>query len=225
MKRIILAFLLAMAFGPLTQAKTRTVTELDSLGHTRRVIELSDTTIQGVKQTDTLSITTYLDEAEASSSRRARAKMDLRPGRSVQEMEVAIIAILCVFLAPALVILFYLYFRYKNRQHRYRLMEQALASGQPLPAEMLQQAKGAKQVEVDGNLAKGVKNACLGVGLFIFLWALTDEFGLACVGLLIMFIGFGQIIIHYLTQQSQAPWKHRDDNHRNNSLPTPTEEA
>ncbi|MCD8474797.1 MAG: DUF6249 domain-containing protein [Bacteroides graminisolvens] len=48
---------------------------------------------------------------------------------------------------------------------------------------------------------KGIKNTFLGLGLFIFLWALTDEFGLGCIGLLIMFTGLGQLVIHY-TQES-----------------------
>lgn len=224
MKRIILALLVAITFCQLPQAKTRIVTEVDSLGQTRRIIELRDTTIQGVKQTDTLSITSYLDEADASSSpRRMRAEMDFHSDGSVQKMEVAILSTLCVFFAPTLIVLFFLYFRYKNRQHRYRLMEQALASGQPLPNELLVQATSAKRIDTNNNLAKGVKSACLGIGLFIFLWALTDEFGVACIGLLIMFIGFGQITIHYLTQQEQAPWKNRNDH--NSSLPTHTEEA
>lgn len=44
----------------------------------------------------------------------------------------------------------------------------------------------------------------VGIGLFIFLWAITDEFGLGCIGLLIMFTGFGQLVIYY-TQQDRAP--------------------
>ena len=223
MKRIFFAFLLAVACCHLLGAKTRTVTELDSLGRTRRIIELNDTNLNGVAQTDTVSITRYLDEADyPAPSRQHRSDENVRYQKSVQEMEVAIIGILCVFLAPALILIFYLYFRYKNRQHRYRLMEQALAQGQPLPSDLLKHAAEPCAAS-QSNLAKGVKSACLGIGLFIFLWALTDEFGIACIGLLVMFVGFGQIIIHYLTQQEQAPWKR--DKKESTTLPTPFDEA
>ena len=47
MKRIILALIAAMTLCSLVQAKNRTVTENDSLGNKKRVIELRDTTIDG----------------------------------------------------------------------------------------------------------------------------------------------------------------------------------
>ena len=59
MKRIILALIAAMTLCSLVQAKNRTVTENDSLGNKKRVIELRDTTIDGKTVTDTLSIMTY----------------------------------------------------------------------------------------------------------------------------------------------------------------------
>lgn len=43
----------------LAQGKNRTVTENDSLGNPKRVIELKDTMINGKSVTDTLSIMTY----------------------------------------------------------------------------------------------------------------------------------------------------------------------
>ena len=58
-KRIILALIAAMTLCSLVQAKNRTVTENDSLGNKKRVIELRDTTIDGKTVTDTLSIMTY----------------------------------------------------------------------------------------------------------------------------------------------------------------------
>ena len=50
-------------------------------------------------------------------------------------------------------------------------------------------------------VAAGIKNIFIGIGLFIFLWAITENFGVGCVGLLIMFTGFGQLVIYY-TQDS-----------------------
>jgi AGZA family xanthine/uracil permease-like MFS transporter len=48
------------------------------------------------------------------------------------------------------------------------------------------------------TLKRGVS---VGIGLFIFLWAITGEFGLGCIGLLVMFTGFGQLVIFYSQQK------------------------
>ena len=48
--------------------KNRTVTENDSLGNKKRVIELRDTTIDGKTVTDTLSIMTYEGSSSDSKS-------------------------------------------------------------------------------------------------------------------------------------------------------------
>ena len=76
MKRIILALIAAMTLCSLVQAKNRTVTENDSLGNKKRVIELRDTTIDGKTVTDTLSIMTY--EGSSSSSGNDKGWQDLR---------------------------------------------------------------------------------------------------------------------------------------------------
>ena len=68
MKRIILALIAAMTLCSLVQAKNRTVTENDSLGNKKRVIELRDTTIDGKTVTDTLSIMTYEGSSSDSKS-------------------------------------------------------------------------------------------------------------------------------------------------------------
>jgi hypothetical protein len=81
------------------------------------------------------------------------------------------------------------FFRYKNRKARYRLAEQAIAAGQPLPENFIRENRPADQ------RSQGIKNTFTGIGLFIFLWAITGEFGIGAIGLLIMFMGIGQWII------------------------------
>lgn len=54
---------------------------------------------------------------------------------------VAIIAIIAVFGFPVFILFVIFFFRYKNRKARYRLAEQALAAGQPLPAEFIRENK------------------------------------------------------------------------------------
>ena len=84
---------------------------------------------------------------------------------------VAIIAIIAVFGFPVFILFVIFFFRYKNRKARYRLAEQALAAGQPLPAEFIRENK-----TVDSR-SQGIKNTFTGIGLFIFLWAITGGFG------------------------------------------------
>ena len=96
---------------------------------------------------------------------------------------VAIIAIIAVFGFPVFILFVIFFFRYKNRKARYRLAEQALAAGQPLPAEFIRENK-----TVDSR-SQGIKNTFTGIGLFIFLWAITGEFGIGAIGLLVTFMG------------------------------------
>ena len=102
---------------------------------------------------------------------------------------VAIISIIAVFGFPVFILFVIFFFRYKNRKARYRLAEQALAAGQPLPAEFIRENK-----TVDPR-SQGIKNTFTGIGLFIFLWAITGEFGIGAIGLLVTFMGIGQWII------------------------------
>lgn len=171
----------------------------DSVNGKKRVIELTDTTINGQRTTDTLSITiyegsgTYSDDEpyHQHNSGSGLQWVGFNFGDEAPETIIAMTAIIFVFGLPALLIFIIFYFRYKNRKAKYRLAEQALASGQQLPPDFF------KEVENRDLRSRGIKNIFLGIGLFIFLWALTGEFGLGCIGLLIMFTGFGQVVIYY----------------------------
>lgn len=198
MKRIIFALMTAMMFCMLVQGQNRTVTVKDSISNKKQVIELRDTVINGRTVSDTLSIMTYENESESESGYRHHhySRMDWEAMRDIPEAIIAITAIVFVFGLPIIIVFFVFYFRYKNRRAKYHLAEQALANGQPLPENFF------KNVEIEDIRSKGIKNIFLGLGLFIFLWAITTSFGLGCIGLLIMFTGFGQIVIYY-TQQNK----------------------
>lgn len=208
MKRIILGLMIAMLFCTWAQGANRTVTENDSLGNKKRVIELRDTVVGGKSITDTLSVMTYensassgdTDDSNDSGNRKHHHSSgidwsDFNISGNVTEAIIAITAIVFVFGLPLLIVFIVFFFRYKNRKAKYRLAEQALASGQPLPENFF------KQAEIEDIRTKGIKNVFTGIGLFIFLWAITGEFGLGCIGLLIMFTGFGQLVIHYSQQK------------------------
>lgn len=205
MKRIILGLMVAMLFCNLMQGKDRTITENDSLGNKKRVIELRDTVINGKTETDTLSVMTYENSSNVSSNDSNKWKHESNGinwsgfdlNTNTAEAVISIIAIVFFFSIPLLIIFIVFFFRYKNRKAKYRLAEQALANGQQLPENFF------KQAETEDIRIKGIKNVFTGIGLFIFLWAITGSFGVGCIGLLIMFTGFGQLVIHY-SQQNKS---------------------
>ena len=131
----------------------------------------------------------------------------------VSEMEhklggavVPIVAIIAIFGMPVFIILIALYFQNKNKQAKYKLAEKALENGKDIPEGLFD----SKQEFMNGQ-SKGIKNIFLGVGLGIFLWALTGEFGLGCVGFMVMFMGIGQVIIH----RTQGPSNYNQPNRPN----------
>ena len=200
MKRIIFGLMTAMLLCTLAQGKNRIITENDSLGNKKRVIELCDTTVNGKAVTDTLSVMTYENSSSSNNeyehySRAYQFGWDL--GQDTKEAVIAITAIVFIFGFPLIIVFIVFFFRYKNRKAKYRLAEQALANGQQLPENFF------KGVETTDIRSKGINNIFVGIGLFIFLWAITGEFGIGCIGLLIMFTGFGQIVIYYTQQKSR----------------------
>lgn len=198
MKRIIFALLAAMLLCTLAQGKNRTVTENDSLGNKKRVIELNDTLINGKTVTDTLSVMTYESSSPTNGDYEGEYEHHSRSygfgwdlGHATKETVIAVTAIVFVFGFPLIIVFIVFFFRYKNRKAKYRLAEQALANGQQLPENFF------KSAETEDIRSKGIKNVFVGIGLFIFLWAITEEFGVGCIGLLVMFTGFGQLVIYY----------------------------
>ena len=147
MKRIIFGLMLAMMFCTLVQGANRTVTENDGQGNKKRVIELRDTVINGETVTDTLSVMTYENGAGSSNApekwRTHHSSMDWNGfdlGSKTSETVIAVTAIVFVFGLPLLIIFVVFFFRYKNRKAKYRLAEQALASGQQLPENFFKEA-------------------------------------------------------------------------------------
>ena len=131
---------------------------------------------------------------------------------SINAYTVATAAIIAPIILIFLVLLLIFLYKYKSKKAKYHIAEEALKAGQPVPEGLFnkdesvktrtvytttQDGKRVKHIEMTSNSLKekGIRNICLGVGLFIFLWALTDTFGLGCIGLLIACTGIGQYII------------------------------
>ena len=166
---------------------------------------MRDTVRDGRAETDTLSITTYEEPVDKASSNRTVTVSgdwhldDFWPFNTAFVKGLMLLLVMLFLGFPVILILIIVYFRNKNRKRKYLLLQQALANGQPLPREAF------REIALPDNRTKGFRNIFLGLGLFIFIWALTDTFGLACVGLLIMFVGFGQLAIHYTRPKTEQP--------------------
>lgn len=203
MKQVIITLLAVLALTT-AYGKNRVVTERDSLGNIKRIIEVNDTTIGGKSVSDTLSITTYNgtssvafeDEeqqyginVEGLLNKQVDSLMDGFKGFVL----ISIITVISIFALPAIIIFLVLNYRSKKRKERYQVIEKAIESGQPLPEEFVKETKA----EDDNIRVKGIKNIFLGLGLAIFFYAMSNTLFLACIGLLIMLNGIGQLVIYY----------------------------
>ncbi len=163
---------------------------------------------------DTSNITMSVQSASADSATADSAAEDYNGelkslkgefhGTSFESSEALLIPIFGIIFGcavPVLIVFCIFWYRHKDKQAQYRLAEKALENGKDIPEGLFKEVQGSTDI-----YSKGVRNAFLGLGLGIFLWALTGEFGLGCIGFMIMFMGIGQIVIHY-TQNKQKPFE------------------
>lgn len=112
---------------------------------------------------------------------------------------IAIVAIIIICGLPFFIVAITLWFRYKNKQAKYKLAAEALAAGQTIPSELFKDnTDPTKEI-----ITKGIKNIFLGIGLGVFLWIATEEKGLAAIGFLIFCMGLGQVLIAYATNPNK----------------------
>lgn len=212
MKNFLLALMVVLTTCTLAIAQNNTTVVQDSVGNVKVSVKKSNkananntaVTVVGIDATDADS--TDID-ADSSSVSHGSASFSINTDdddfpfydfeNAVSGLLIPIIAIISVFGSPVLILFIVFFFRYKNRKARYRLAEQALATGQPLPADFIRENKPADPC------SQGIKNTFTGIGLFIFLWAITGEFGIGTIGLLVAFMGIGQWIIG--NKQKQNP--------------------
>ena len=212
MKQIIFTALAALLTIGVARAEDRTVTVVDSVNNQTKVIELTDNVVNGKTVTDTVSITTYpgtnIDQLTQTSSVSRRLDdwpMDEDNDGLFQLSQLLGTAILVPLIGiifgiglPVLIIILVINNRHKRRMAKYRLAEKALNAGQQLPAEFF------GEISVQNKRSRGIANAFLGIGLFAFLYALTQEFALGCIGILVFCIGLGQVVSFYAEQRDKA---------------------
>ena len=202
MRHLILTAVLALAHHSRSEAERRVETVRDSLNNVTKLIELDGD--------DTLSVTTYegvdADNVGLTVKHTATDAWDDDDDddyfMGVQKdlvgvTIISIVGIIFVFGLPIALIFIIFYYRNKNRKAKYQLAEKILASGQPLPPDFF------AEIGVKDLRTRGFSYTFLGLGLFIFLWALTGEFAMGCIGLLVLCIGLGQVVTYYTRERKK----------------------
>lgn len=203
MKRILIALIVAFIFCSLVLAQKKTTILRDSIGKASVTVSSADTDpdsayeVEFIDTPDDNRVASQDPDDYSDNRNDNRGSLFDRVSDAAISGGIAIITVTfgIIFAFPLFIIFIAFYFRYKNRRARYKLVEQALAAGQPLPEGIFKES-----LNLDTR-NKGIKNICLGIGLFIFLWAITDSFGVGTIGLLVMFTGIGQ----YLVARNQNP--------------------
>ena len=111
---------------------------------------------------------------------------------------VIVVLIIIFILAPVGLIGIILFFVYKSRKQKMRMMEMAMKSGKQIPVE----AVGMPSQKGEDVWNKGVKQIFLGAGVGLLLWVIIGKLGMA-IGVLITLIGIGNMAIGYGAKQKQ----------------------
>lgn len=115
---------------------------------------------------------------------------------------IVLISVIMIFGLPLFIVAITLWFRYKNKQAKYKLAAEALAAGHSIPQELFNERNRNNEI-----MTKGITHIFLGIGLGVFLWVMTGVKGLTAIGFLIFCMGIGQVLIAYTT----APRKQKKD--------------
>ena len=209
MRRIMMTLAVATMGMTAMMAQSHEVTTTDKDGN-KVVYEISDA---AATKGDTLSITTFDPKSVAKSDsinnankgedyeltkedvRSIMREMDIDTGLSNTLGFIILSISLCVVL-PIVFVLAVLLYRYYSRKKKYELAQRILDSGQPLPENFLNELKEEYREDA-GLFEKGVKNVAIGIALTAFLWLMTGEAFLACIGLFVVANGASQLISYY----------------------------
>ena len=108
-----------------------------------------------------------------------------------------ILSVLFGIFLPLIIIVAVLLYRYYSRKKKYELAQKIVESGQPLPENFAKAFEEDYNREEDRGLyEKGVKNIAIGIALSIFLFLMTHELFLACIGLFVVANGVSQVLAY-----------------------------
>lgn len=182
MKQLLL--ILAFLAGTYMTAHAETVKLVPSASDTTRM--------------DTVVVSEMVEEDDAEMSpvhHGISFNNDLWEEGWAETSTMALVAIIVCCGLPFFIVGIVLWFRYKNKQAKYKLAAEALAAGQTIPKELFHDKEDQRQVV----LSRGIQNIFLGIGLGVFFWVLTGKAGLAAIGFLIFCMGLGQVLIAHTT--------------------------
>lgn len=100
-----------------------------------------------------------------------------------------ILCLLTVF-SPVILIVVVLYMVFRRKKERYRIIEKAMETGEPIPDEL----RRTETMSPDMLWRKGIRNASIGLGILALALCIGSEF-IGGVGLLVAFYGVGQAVI------------------------------
>ena len=163
---------------------------------TSAVTVYSDTTDNELED-DTTDVVISADNGNFHISDVTR---DLEPG----EIIIAFIVLLCIVVIPLLIVfalpLLIIWLIARSRRNRERernaLLKAMMDNGNdvsPYVNNMLAMEKLDKAKDYD-TYNDGIKKICIGVGLMVFIYLLTNTIGLAAIGFIIVCVGVGQIL-------------------------------
>lgn len=99
------------------------------------------------------------------------------------------LCLLTVF-SPVILIVVVLYMVFRRKKERYRIIEKAMETGEPIPDEL----RRTETMSPDMLWRKGIRNASIGLGILALALCIGSEF-IGGVGLLVAFYGVGQAVI------------------------------
>lgn len=104
----------------------------------------------------------------------------------------ALVVLLCILtvLSPFIMVALIIYFVMGNRNRKYKIIEKAVESGQPIPHEILRDNNGSN----DRLWGKGIRNAAVGIGIVAFGLVISADF-FTGVGWIVFFYGVGQAVV------------------------------
>lgn len=146
MKQILIALLLAFTTSTVINAQKQSSIEKDSTENVK--VTLSKKTDTKADESNTTVTVIGVDTTDMDTTA-GKDDNDLPFGNLSDTISggilLSIIAIVAVFGLPVFILFVIFFFRYKNRKARYRLAEQAIAAGQPLPENFIRENRPADQ--------------------------------------------------------------------------------
>lgn len=115
-----------------------------------------------------------------------------------------ILCLLTVF-SPVILIAVILYLLVRRKRERYRIIEKAMETGQPIPDEL----RRTETMSSDMLWRRGIRNASIGLGIVALALCMWSDF-VGGVGLVILFYGLGQAVIARTTDRKND--NKNDDN-------------